>query len=58
MNERLASEPDLINKKASSDGFIAIVQARRDEEETVCSKSPNLISAEEYWKRQALVNKV
>ena len=52
LNERLLADPDILNKKASSDGYIAIVQVRREEEETICSKSPHLITAEEYLKQQ------
>jgi hypothetical protein len=52
LNERLLTDPDILNKKSSSDGYIAIVQVRREEEETICSKSPHLITAEEYLKQQ------
>ncbi len=52
LNERLLTDPDILNKKASSDGYIAIVQVRREEEETICSKSPHLITAEDYLKQQ------
>jgi glycine cleavage system H lipoate-binding protein len=50
MNDRLQNEPELLNKKAFSDGYIAIVQPRREEEETICAKSPHLIPSDEYLK--------
>ena len=48
MNERLASQPELINTKAATEGYIAIVQGRKEEEDTLCSSSPLLISAAKY----------
>jgi len=47
INSRLKEHPDLINTKASSEGFIAIIQPKRDIENDV-RKHCNLLAAEEY----------
>jgi glycine cleavage system H lipoate-binding protein len=45
MNERLKEEPHLLNSKASTEGFIAIIRPKKEEETKVCSK---LLTEEKY----------
>ena len=47
LNSRLKEQPDLINSKAMTEGFIAIIQPKKDIAENVRAAS-NLLTADEY----------
>lgn len=50
LNERLKLEPGLLNDKTTTEGYIAIVNPRRDDEDTVCDA---FLSKEQYMSRLA-----
>ncbi len=45
LNERLAQTPELLNAKAASEGFIAIIQPKKEADLSACK---GLLTHEEY----------